>query len=87
MTISFWYVLEMEYVGDEDCLTLDITIPGGVKASTKKPVMVWIHGGGYMSGTGILYVGASLALTGDVIVVSINYRLGILGFLATTKGA
>ena len=76
----------MEYRGNEDCLTLDIAVPGGVESLAKKPVMVWIHGGGYMMGSGQCFILPSLALTGDVIMVSINYRLGILGFLAPTKG-
>jgi para-nitrobenzyl esterase len=46
--------------------------------------MVWIHGGGFNSGTGAgdLYRGGTLAREGDVVVVTINYRLGALGFLA-----
>jgi carboxylesterase type B len=55
-----------------------------------KSVMVWIHGGGFTMGSGITYDGGFLALTGDVIVVTINYRLGMFGFLASrdydTKG-
>ena len=65
---------------------MDITVPGGTKPGDKKPVMVWIHGGGYSSGSGRPYIAGSLVVTGDVIVVSINYRLGVLGFLAPTKG-
>ena len=65
----------------EDCLTLNVWTPapdGG-----RRPVMVWIHGGGFTSGTGagLLYRGADLAFHGDVVVVTINYRLGALGFL------
>ena len=73
-------------IGEEDCLFLDITVPGGVVSGANKPVMVWIHGGGYYSGTGITYIGGPLATTGDVIVVSINYRLGIFGFLSDGPG-
>ena len=49
--------------------------------------MVWIHGGGFTSGTGasLLYRGHELARTGDVVVVTFNYRLGALGFLATRR--
>jgi para-nitrobenzyl esterase len=63
----------------EDCLTLDVWTPEG--ATAPLPVMVWIHGGGYNngSGTAALYSGANLARRG-VVVVSINYRLGRLGF-------
>ena len=65
----------------EDCLTLAITTPavdGG-----RRPVIVWLHGGAYLSGAGSLdwYDGAGLARAGDVVVVGVNYRLGPLGFL------
>ncbi len=64
----------------EDCLYLNICTPG-VDAS-KRPVMVWIHGGGYRTGQGAIpwYNGNSFACQGDIVVVSINYRLGALGF-------
>ncbi len=67
---------------DEDCLTLNVWTPG--TGGPVRPVMVWIHGGGFTGGSGAsaLYGGASLAERGDVVVVTINYRLGILGFLA-----
>lgn len=68
--------------GKEDCLYLDITVPGGVAERTNMSVMIWIHGGGSIVGGGSIYNGAPLAVQGDVIVVSINYRLGLLGFLA-----
>jgi len=74
------------FAGEEDCLFMDITVPGGVQPEAKKPVMVWIHGGGYSMGSGSAYLGVALATTGDVITVSINYRLGVLGFLAIEKG-
>lgn len=65
----------------EDCLTLNVwtPAPGG-----RRPVLVWIHGGGFETGSGSepMYDGASLALRGDVVVVTLNYRLGALGFLA-----
>jgi para-nitrobenzyl esterase len=65
----------------EDCLTLNVWTPGTDGA---RPVMVWIHGGGFVAGSGAsaLYRGRALAARGDVVVVTINYRLGILGFLA-----
>lgn len=44
-----------------------------------KPVMVYIHGGFYMEGTGNLYDGSVLASYGNVIVITVNYRLGVLG--------
>jgi para-nitrobenzyl esterase len=66
----------------EDCLTLNIWSSG--LGGEPRPVMVWIHGGGFNSGTGAgdLYRGGTLAREGNVIVVTINYRLGALGFLA-----
>ena len=64
----------------EDCLTLNVWTPAG-RAGAPLPVMVWIHGGGYNngSGTAALYDGTNLAKRG-VVVVTINYRLGRLGF-------
>ena len=73
-------------IGDEDCLFLDVTVPGGVNASNKKPVMVFIHGGAYVTGSQDIYVGAPLAKHGDVIVVAMNYRLNFLGFLSDGPG-
>ncbi len=66
---------------DEDCLTLNVATPAADGA--RRPVLVWIHGGGFVIGAGSqpLYDGASLARRGDVVVVTINYRLGPLGFL------
>jgi para-nitrobenzyl esterase len=67
---------------DEDCLTLNIWTPAADGAG--RPVLVWIHGGAYVIGSGAspLYDGTRLALRGDVVIVTINYRLGILGYLA-----
>ncbi|MTD25988.1 carboxylesterase/lipase family protein [Erwinia sorbitola] len=67
---------------DEDCLYLNVWTPD-VAPATPLPVMVWIHGGGYTVGSGGLspYLGAPLAQRGAVI-VTINYRLGQLGFFA-----
>jgi para-nitrobenzyl esterase len=65
---------------DEDCLYLNVWTPG---TDGRRPVMVWIHGGGFTIGAGSepLYNGLFLASRGDVVVVTINYRLGALGFL------
>ena len=65
----------------EDCLFLNVWTPGTDDAA--RPVMVWIHGGAFTLGSGSdgLYDGAMLASRGDVVVVTINYRLGALGFL------
>ena len=66
---------------DEDCLTLAIATPAADDA--RRPVMVWLHGGAWLSGAGSLdwYDGGPLAAFGDVVVVGVNYRLGPLGFL------
>ncbi len=65
---------------DEDCLTLNVWTP--LANDDHRPVMVWIHGGGFANGSGGVYVANELASRGDIIVVTINYRLGALGFLA-----
>jgi len=67
----------------EDCLYLNVWTPKDFKAGERRPVMVWIHGGAFTAGAGSIpwYSGANLARGGDVVVVTINYRLGALGFL------
>lgn len=67
---------------DEDCLSLNVWAPA--RPSPARPVMVWIHGGAFYQGSGNddLYDGKRLAARADVIVVTINYRLGALGFLS-----
>ena len=69
----------------EDCLRLDIVTPACDGA--RRAVMVWIHGGGFTSGSGSMpwYDGESLATHGDIVVVTINYRLGALGFAGTSN--
>ncbi len=65
----------------EDCLYLNIWTPATDDA--RRPVMVWIHGGAFIIGSGsqTWYDGTALSRRGDVVVVTINYRLGALGFL------
>jgi para-nitrobenzyl esterase len=65
-------------VQSEDCLFLSIYTPSTEGAN--RPVMFWIHGGAFQFGTGNGYPGHVLAEQGDVVVVAINYRLGLLGF-------
>jgi para-nitrobenzyl esterase len=67
----------------EDCLTLNIWAPAQARPAARKPVMLWLHGGGYTSGSGSapLYDGSKLAQA-DVVLVTINYRLGRFGFFA-----
>ena len=64
----------------EDCLYLNVWTPG---LSGSRPVMVWIHGGAFTIGSGSeeYYDGANLAARGDVVIVTINYRLGAFGFI------
>jgi para-nitrobenzyl esterase len=64
----------------EDCLFLSVTTPS---LQGSRPVMVWLHGGAFLTGGGTLpwYDGGRLTADGDVVVVSVNYRLGLFGFL------
>jgi para-nitrobenzyl esterase len=64
----------------EDCLYLNVWTPAG---ATKRPVFVFIYGGGFTQGTGAAYDGSLLSATGNIIVVTMNYRNGIFGFLAS----
>ena len=67
----------------EDCLTLNVWASSDTTAGDRKPVMVWVHGGAYILGSASqpLYDGRVLAGDGEVVVVTMNYRLGALGFL------
>jgi para-nitrobenzyl esterase len=69
------------FVGNEDCLTLNIWTPG--VDSGKRPVFLWIHGGAnHLESSRLpIYHGDSLAAQGDIVVVTLNYRLGLFGFL------
>jgi para-nitrobenzyl esterase len=66
----------------ENCLTLDVVTPAADGA--RRPVLVWIHGGAFVMGAGsaLVYGGEGLSKRGDVVVVTLNYRLGALGWLA-----
>ncbi len=65
----------------EDCLFLNVWTPGADDA--KRPVMVWLHGGGFGAGSGgaAMYDGAALARRGDVVIVTVNHRLNVFGYL------
>ena len=65
----------------EDCLVLNVFTPG-LKDGRRRPVMVWLHGGGFSSGAGSgrILDGTSLAHTHDVVVVTLNHRLNVFGF-------
>ena len=71
---------------DEACQVLNVWTPS-ITDGKKRPVFLWIHGGGYSSGSGHdlpCYEGRALALKGDIVVVNINHRLNVLGYLDLT---
>jgi para-nitrobenzyl esterase len=74
---------------NEDCLYLNVYAPKATTSANPLPVMVWLHGGAFTSGTGASYNASELATKGQVVVVTVNYRLGALGYLAhpALKGA
>ncbi|MFP6664185.1 MAG: carboxylesterase/lipase family protein [Deltaproteobacteria bacterium] len=69
------------------CLNLNVFTPAA--GGAKRPVMVWIHGGAFTTGSGrqAMYDGGALARRGDVVVVTVNYRLGALGWLMPDEGS
>lgn len=66
-------------ITNEDCLYLNITVPRRASGHSHKPVMVWLHGGGFSGGKGISYDPQRMAVAGDVIVVTVEFRLNIFG--------
>lgn len=69
---------------DENCMRVNVWTSAKSPDGKKRPVMVWLHGGGYAAGSSQelpSYDGANLARRGDVVVVSLNHRLNVLGFL------
>ena len=74
-------------VQNEDCLRVNIWTPA-LSDAKKRPVMVWLHGGGYTAGSGQelrSYDGENLARRGDLVVVSLNHRLNVFGYLDLSK--
>lgn len=65
---------------NEDCLFVNVYVPSTIRSNDLAAVMVWIHGGAFTWGTGAYYPGDILAAFNDVIVVTFNYRLSVLGF-------
>lgn len=65
----------------ENCLYLDVYRPGGTRAGARLPVILWMHGGAYSQGTGTQFGGRTMAELTNSVVISINYRLGQLGYL------
>ena len=76
---------QVEEPQSEDCLYLNVWSPGA--DGSRRPVLVWIHGGAFNRGSGSspMYPGTTLARRGNVVVVTLNYRLGALGFLHLKK--
>jgi para-nitrobenzyl esterase len=76
-----------DHAQSEDCLTLNVWRPAS-PSSEARAVMVWLHGGAFATGTaaGPAYQGEALARRGDVLVVTLNYRVGALGFLHLGAG-
>lgn len=72
--------LDPDRASSEDCLNLDVWTPP--PSNQLRPVLVWIHGGGFINGSGDIYDARRMVSRGDIVVVTINYRLGALGFLA-----
>src|SRR5262249_51457845 len=66
----------------EDCLFLNVQTPAA--KGSKLPVLVFFHGGAYTGGQGADYPGDTLAAEKNMVVVTVNYRLGVFGFLATS---
>lgn len=78
-----YVVRHVFYPQDEDCLSLNIWTQS-IDSNAKKPVLFWLHGGGYSSGSGIehyAYDGEEMSKFGDVVVVAVNHRLNVLGYL------
>jgi len=78
-----YVVRHVFYPQDEDCLSLNIWTQS-LDENAKKPVLFWLHGGGYTAGSSIehyAYDGEEMSKFGDVVVVTINHRLNVLGFL------
>jgi para-nitrobenzyl esterase len=79
-----------DVLGQEDCLTANVWAPPSATPQSKLPVVVFIHGGGNVQGSsadtdssgGFIYDGAALSVQSNVVVVTFNYRLGALGYLA-----
>lgn len=69
-------------IGSEDCLSLNVFAPGGVRESAGLPVMLFIHGGGNTIGSAIPYDGSAFVQEQGVVMVTLNYRLGPLGWFS-----
>ena len=81
--LGVWPTAQESRDGNEDCLFLNVWTPG-LDTKVKRPVMVWVHGGGYAYGSGAwpTFDGGNLARKGGVVVVTVNHRLNAFGFSA-----
>jgi len=82
-----WMFSWNDGIQNEDCLHLNLWTPG-LGDGKKRPVMVWLHGGGYAAGSGqelLSYDGENVARRGDVVVVTLNHRLNVFGYLNLAK--
>lgn len=82
-----WMFSWNDGIPGEDCLRVNLWTPG-INDGRKRPVMVWLHGGGFTAGSGqelLSYDGENLARRGDVVVVTLNHRLNVFGFLNLAK--
>lgn len=70
---------------NEDCLFLNVYVPGTVSSTNRLPVMVFYYGGAFVSGSASLYDPTELVTQGKAIVVTVNYRLGVLGYMASPE--
>ena len=75
---------QQQVTGDEDCLKLSVTVPK--RGTRSKPVMVFLHGGGFVGDSASALDATRLASQGDVIVVTLEFRLGVFGFMAPSAG-
>ncbi|XP_078689312.1 carboxylesterase 5A-like [Branchiostoma floridae x Branchiostoma belcheri] len=80
---KFYPVRPPHNTTSEDCLYLNVFTTALGTKETGLPVLVWFHGGGLSFGTGALYPGTALSAHQDLVVVTVNYRLGAFGFLST----
>ncbi|XP_014451088.2 fatty acyl-CoA hydrolase precursor, medium chain isoform X1 [Alligator mississippiensis] len=80
---EFFKMEHFNFTISEDCLYLNIYSPAPSNNKAKLPVMMWIHGGSLLIGGAWLYDGSALSAYEDVVVVAIQYRLGITGFFST----
>jgi len=77
-----WFVMDRTEPQGEDCLVVNVWTPG-LNDNTRRPVVVWLHGGGFTGGSNgfLAYDGANLARRHNVVVVGVNHRLNVFGFL------